>query len=145
MDLATIGAAYEGLKASKQIFSAFFDARVDAEAKPKILAALDQLGNAQDALFTLREELFRLQAVNDELRKQLAAAESWESRAALYQLDKTSGGAVVYRYNAQPEHFACPSCFNHRQIQILQDNRTISGKFRCTGCNAEFPVQPHEN
>jgi hypothetical protein len=145
MDLATITAAYEGLKASKQILGAIFEAKVDAEAKPKVIAALEHLGNAQDALFSLREELFRLQSVNDDLRKQLAAAESWAMRAAQYELAKTSGGAVVYKFKAQPEHFACPSCFNSKQIQILQDNRTTSGKFRCTGCSAEFPIQPREN
>jgi hypothetical protein len=74
VDIASITAAYEGLKASKQILGTFFDAKVDAEAKPKILAALDQLGNAQDALFSLREELFKLQASSDQLRKELTDA-----------------------------------------------------------------------
>jgi hypothetical protein len=92
MDLATITAAYEGLKASKQILGAIFEAKVDAEAKPKVIAALEQLGNAQDALFSLREELFRLQSVNDDLRKQLAALESWDARG-------TNGGTNGVRHH----------------------------------------------
>jgi hypothetical protein len=145
MDIATISTvAYEGLKVSKQIFSAIFEAKVYAEAKPKVLAALEQLGNAQDALFGLREELFKLQTENAALRKQLTEAQSWEARAGQYQLAQTAGGAVVYKFNGKPEHFACPSCFNKQQVHILQDNRTMSGQFRCTGCKAEFPVKPVE-
>lgn len=145
MDIATISAAYEGLKTSKQILGAIFEAKVDAEAKPKVIAALEQLGNAQDALFSLREDLFKLQAENDTLRRQLAEAQSWEARSKQYQLARTTGGAVVFRFNGDPEHFACPSCYNKQQIHILQDNRAVSGKFRCTGCAAEFPVNPREN
>lgn len=144
MDIATVGAAYEGLKASKQILGAFFEAKVDAEARPKVLAALEQLGNAQDALFALREELFRLQTDNEALRRQLAEAQSWEARTNQYKLARTAGGAVVYKFNGDPEHFACPSCFNKQEIHVLQDNRTMSGKFRCTGCAAEFPINPRE-
>jgi hypothetical protein len=140
MDIATITAAYEGLKASKQILGAAFDAKVDAEARPKVIAALEQLGNAQDALFSLREELFRLQSANQELRLQLTQAESWESRAKQYTLVRTKGGAVVYKFTLEPEHYACPSCYNKHEIHVLQDNRTMTGKFRCTGCEAEYPI-----
>ena len=145
MDFTTITAAYEGLKTSKQILGAIFDAKVDAEAQPKVIAALEQLGNAQDALFALREELFKLQTENDALRRQLSEAQSWVVRSSQYNLVQTDGGAVVYKFNADPKHFACPSCFNKQQLQILQDNRTISGEFRCTGCNSEFPVNPYKN
>lgn len=92
----------------------------------------------------MREELFRLQGENDALRKELAASEEWQKRSTSYQLTMTTGGAIVYRYNAEPEHFACPSCFNTKTIQILQDNRTYSGKFRCTGCSAEYPINPRQ-
>ena len=145
MDIATISAAYEALKISKEIFSSILDAKIDAGIKQKINSAMSQLGSAQDTLFSLREELFRLQSSNDELRKQLSSLESWQNVAGQYDLTKTSGGAVVYKYKAEPAHYACPSCYNQKQIQILQDNRTISGKYSCKGCNAEFPIDPKEH
>lgn len=141
MDIATIAAAYEGLKTCKEIFRAFIDTKVDAEVKPEILAALEKLGNAQDTLFSLRDELFKLQATNEELRKELAISQSWEEISSKYQLTKTSGGAVVYESNSGLNHYICPSCYNLKQIQILQDNRSNSGKFRCTGCNSEYPIE----
>lgn len=145
MDVASITGAYQGLKAAKDILGALFDAKVDAEAKPKILEALQKLGEAQDTLFALREELFSLQATNNQLRQEISDSKSWQAKAGQYELVKTTGGAVVYRFTGQPEHFACPSCFNSKQIQILQTNRTISGKYRCTGCTSEFPVDPHSS
>lgn len=144
MDIVAITAAFEGLKASKQIVTALFDAKVDAEAKPKIIAALEQLGNAQDTLYELRDELFKLQSKNEELRKELAVLEAWEVRASQYEVQQTEGGAIVYKFKALPLHYACPSCFNKHQLQFLQDNRTISGKFRCPGCEVEYPINPRQ-
>ena len=142
MDVATITGAYQGLKAAKEILSAAFEAKVDAEAKPKVLEAIQKLGDAQDTLFALREELFALQEANNALKQQIAEAASWKERADQYELVKTSGQAVVYKFKGQPEHYACPSCFNSQNIHILQTNRTMSGKYRCTGCNSEFPIEP---
>lgn len=144
MDVASITGAYQGLKAAKEILGAAFDAKVDAEAKPKVLEALHKLGEAQDILFALREELFSLQEANNALRKEIAESASWQSKADQYELTKTPGEAVVYKFNGRPEHFACPSCFNSKTIHILQTNRTMSGKYRCTGCGSEFPVEPQK-
>ena len=142
MDVASITGAYQGLKAAKEILGVLFDAKVDAEAKARIVDALQKLGEAQDTLFALREELFTLQASNNELRQEIAEAKSWQVKADRYELAKTAGEAVVYKFKDQPEHFACPSCFNTKQIQILQTNRTLSGKYRCNGCKSEFPIEP---
>jgi len=70
---------------------------------------------------------------------------AWSERLGSYDLTKTAGGAVVFKFKGQPEHFACPSCANNRKLEILQDNRTMSGKFRCAACKAEYPINPREN
>jgi transposase-like protein len=144
MDAASVIGAYQGLKAAKEILSAAFEAKVDAEAKPKVMDALQKLGDAQDTLFALRDELFSLQEANNKLKLQLAEATAWQARVDQYELTRTAGGAIVYRFKAEPEHYACPSCFNAKAIHILQPNRTSSGKYRCTGCTSEFPVEPQQ-
>ena len=103
MDVASITGAYQGLKAAKEILGAVFDAKVDAEAKPKVLEALQKLGDAQDTLFALREELFSLQETNNALRQQIAESASWQNKADQYELMKTPGEAVVYKFKGQPE------------------------------------------
>ena len=140
MDATSLAGAYQGLKAAKEILGALFDAKVDAEAKSKILEAQTRLGEVQDALFSLREQLSELQEDRSALRKELGAAKAWEDRAAAYELLSTQGGAVVYSFKEQPEHFACPSCFNKHEVHILQDNRVMVGTYRCPGCSSNFPV-----
>jgi predicted RNA-binding Zn-ribbon protein involved in translation (DUF1610 family) len=142
MDIGSITAAYNGLKVGKEILTSLLEAKIESEAKAKVNEALSRLGTVQDTLFELREESFRLQSENEALRKQLTQYENWEKQFTQYALQKTPGGGIVYAFKGQPEHFACPSCINKREIQILQDNRTMSGKFRCPGCENEFPVNP---
>ena len=140
MDAVSLAGAYQGLKAAKDILGVLFEAKVDAEAKSKILEAQTRLGEVQDALFVLREQLSELQGDRDTLRSELADAKAWEDRATAYELSSTQGGAVVYKFKRQPEHFACPSCFNKHEVHILQDNRVMAGTYRCPGCSSNFPV-----
>lgn len=142
MDIASLTGAIQSLKAAKQLVGAAFDAKVDAEVKVKIGEAMERLGEAQEGMFELREDLHRLQNERDDLKKSLQALESWVTRSGSYSLAKTHGGAVVYQFTGEPLHYACPSCFNKHEIHPLQDNRTASGKYRCTGCGAEYPVDP---
>jgi ribosomal protein L37AE/L43A len=140
MDITSITAAYTGLKFGKDVFNTLIEGKVEQETRSKVIEALTKLGQAQDVLFELREELFKYQAENELLRKKIGTSENWQNRLALYELTKTAGGAMVYESKKDPKHFACPSCIEKQQIQILQDNRTLSGIFRCTGCEATFPV-----
>ena len=93
-------------------------------------------------MFQLREELFRLQDENKNLKQRINEQDEWNKRIENYELTKTAGGAIVYKSKEGTEHYICPSCKEKREIHILQDNRTQSGKFRCVNCNAEFPINP---
>lgn len=144
MDFATISGAYQGLIATKEILSGLFDAKVSSEANQKIYEALHRLGESLDTLYGLREELFKLQDENNRLRQEITYAKNWDAKAAQYELTKTEGGAVAYKFKGEPEHFICPSCFNSQQIHILQMTRSRSGMHHCTGCKSEFPIEPEK-
>jgi len=144
MDIASITAAYEGLKVGKNILQSLHKIKVESEAKERVNEVMSKLGEAQDTLFTMREELFKLQSENESLKKIISESENWDKKISEYELIKTSGGAVVYKYKKEPEHYVCPSCVSKNIIEILQDNRTISGKFRCVGCKSEYPINPKE-
>lgn len=145
MDIAMVGAAYTGLKFAKEALQVALGYKIETETRAQITAALEKLGAAQDSLFELREELFRLQSENDGLRQQLAARDNWETVKAQYQLQETSGGAVVYESAGPPKHYACPVCFAKNTIQILQDRRVIAGLFDCPSCKAAYPVKPQKS
>jgi len=144
MDLASITTAYEGLKLGKNILNSLLDIKVESEAKERVNEVMSKLGEAQDTLFSMREELFRLQTDNENYRKQIEKSDNWENKLSQYELVTTSGGAVVYKFKENPEHYICPSCVSKHMVEILQDNRTISGKYRCVGCKSEFPIKPQE-
>ncbi|MEE1949261.1 hypothetical protein V0R48_09770 [Pseudomonas alcaligenes] len=145
MDYAAINGVVQTINLTKQLAKAAFDGKVDAEAKAKIGEALERLGEIQDGMFQMRESLSRLQQERDELRRKLDAADFWQQRASVYSLTQTEGGAVVYASTSLPIHYACPSCFNKQEIHPLQDNRTRTGKYRCTGCSAEYPIMPRQD
>jgi hypothetical protein len=144
MDAASILTAYNGLKYVKDSLGTLVQGKIEIETQARINEALSKLGAAQDTLFELREELFRLQGENAKLSGQLAQEKAWQAKASTYELAKTSGGAVVYQFRGTPEHYACPACMNEQKVQILQDNRTMSGKYRCVACEAEYPVNPQQ-
>jgi hypothetical protein len=145
MDFASIMAAYEGLKAGKEILGGLLQTKIEKEVRDKISEVQKKLGEAQDTLFGLREELFRLQSENDALRKQISEHENWEGQLAQYSLTNTSGGAVVYASKGTPTHYACPNCITERKIQILQDLGPYSGGFVCPGCKHIFRIRPPKN
>ena len=145
MDITSITAAYSGLKAAKDIFTNVAGLKIETDTIAKINDAVKKVSDAQDALFEVREELFRLQDENNNLKKQITEQNEWNSRLENYELVKTPGGAVVYKSKQGTEHYICPTCKEKREIHILQDNRTISGKYRCVNCKAEFPVDPQKS
>jgi predicted RNA-binding Zn-ribbon protein involved in translation (DUF1610 family) len=139
-----IQTAITSLGAVRDLVKVGFDAKVDAKASEKVIDAMGRLGQASDTLYALRDELFRLQAENTELKRDAEKSQAFAARLEGYELTKTAGGAIVWRFKADPEHYACPSCLNDGRIEILQTNRTRSGKYRCTvkDCGAEYPVEP---
>jgi len=145
MDIGSIKLAYDGLKSAKDIFSAFDDLKNEAESIAKVNEAVKQVGLAQDTLFELREELFRLQNENQKLREVSLERENWDKQFSNYELVTTEGGAVVYKSRTGVEHFICPSCVTKRQIHPLQDNQNVSGRFSCPSCSITFPVIKKEN
>lgn len=144
MDVSEIGLAYTGAKFIKEVLSGILNTKINAAAKEKINEALEKLGTVQDSLFNLREELSKLQTENYELKEKLKTAEDWNDKVTKYELKQTAGGAVVYRFKAEPKHYICPSCLNKREIQILQDRRIKAGVFYCPGCGKRFPINREE-
>ena len=138
VDIATIGAAYTGLKFAKDALQVALGYKIETETRTQITAALEKLGGAQDTLFELREDLFRLQEENAQLRRDVAARDEWEIQKARYTLTQTAGAALVYACAGPPQHFACPLCFASKAIQILQDVHDQRGTFHCPNCKTYY-------
>jgi hypothetical protein len=140
MDIATFTSAYSSLKIAKDIFQGFSDLKMESDSIGKINEAVKKVGEAQHALFQLRDDLFRLQEENNSLKITIRDSTLWEDKIAEYDLVKTVGEAIVYKYKNEPEHYICPSCTSKKSIQILQDNKSPSGSFSCNGCSSHYTI-----
>lgn len=140
--ISTAMAAWEGIKATKEILGTALKATADFKAKEEILTAQEKIGDVQDRLFELRDQLNQLQNEKRDLADKLREAEAWAEKVGQFELAKASGGAIAYKFKGEPVHYACPSCLNSKQIQPLQFNNAWSGVFTCQGCKANYQLEP---
>lgn len=89
-----------------------------------------------------------LQGENRTLKDKLREQEVWTARASKYELVVAPGGATVYRSKESPQHYACPVCYEAKQIQILQDGRAVARahkmvheRARARWCTTQLPHQ----
>ena len=133
--------AFEAVRSAKKGLEKYVDLKAEIQSQEAVTGALERLGAALDSLFDLREALSDLQDDNAQLKDRLRSYETWDQRASEYALTRTRGGAVVYRSDGPPEHFACPSCYERREIQVLQESTGFASA-SCPGCRAKFMVKP---
>ncbi|XKH00300.1 hypothetical protein LG325_09310 [Marinobacter nauticus] len=147
MDITAIKGAYDGFKHTKEIFQTLLDAKIDAEAKEKVSAAMKTLMEAQDSLFNAQSVMFSLQEENQALKQKVGELQEWRIKMDSYELVEAPGKAVVYKFKGDPEHYACPSCMVEKRISILQSRSVVSGVFGCPhpDCKAEYQVNPYNN
>jgi predicted RNA-binding Zn-ribbon protein involved in translation (DUF1610 family) len=141
MDPATIRLGFDAIAFARSALDGLVDKKAGQKASQAITEAMDKLGQAQDVMFQLREALATYQEENISLRESIRSMEDWEKRISTYELQSTPGGAVVYRSSQGVEHFACPSCTENREIQILQDRRVYSGEYQCPKCQACYTIK----
>lgn len=105
------------------------------ELQERITELREAILNAKDEVISLREE-------NQTLRMQVRAQESWETKAAHYELVAMPGGALIYESAGPPPHYACPKCFEDHHIHILQDPHSTGQILNCVNCKSNFRVTP---
>lgn len=123
MDVSSISTAFASAKALKEIVQAMAQLTVANESLGRINEARTQVDSLLDSLFQAREDLFRLQSENQELKQKIAVHDAWEKEMARYKLVTTAGGATVFEsVTDSPKHFVCPTCFANKTIIPLQTN-----------------------
>lgn len=138
-----IGMAISGLKAAREMLTAVVDGKNEIATMDRVLDAIRKLGDAQDNLYQLREELLSKQGEVADLKQQLDDRGRWEKEAARYHLVKAPGGATVWEAPDPVYHYACPACFGKQRISILQDQRRYEGSFACPepSCKATYFIK----
>ena len=138
MDMTSIAAAITGIRFAKDTVQTFVDYKVEEGSQAKVSAVLEKLAIAQESLFDVRDELFRLQSDNEQLRQDLKSRDDWDARKARYQLERTETGVMVWGSTFEPKHFVCPVCFERREAHMLQPRGTI---LDCPACKASYQAR----
>lgn len=143
--IAGIGSALTSLKAGIDLAKGALDAKVEAEVRRKVVDVMDALIAAQTQVLDARMQMDDLVDDNRKLRRELEEREDWKQRVGRYELVKTPGGGMVYRFKDQPPHYVCPACYEDRKLYVLQDGKGLSGTWNCSGCGKYFRVDPARN
>jgi hypothetical protein len=87
MDTASVTAAITSARFIKDFLEVVIGYKIENESNAKINEALKQAGAVYDTLYTLREELFRLQTENQELQQKLRTQE-FEKNQRIEELEE---------------------------------------------------------
>jgi hypothetical protein len=141
MEIATLSAGLGAARAAYQGLKTVLETKSQIAADQRVLDALTKLGSALDAIYDLRDELFRLQDENRALKDAQREHDDWSRKAAAYVLVEAPGGAVVWKSEGPPPHYACPRCFEDRKAYQLQNRQIVTtGEYGCPGCGKSFRV-----
>ena len=140
MPIAEFTAAATAFKTAREMVGLAFDAKVDAERRDARLQAMNQLLDAQEKMFGLREVL---DAMQDEIRSLKEAERSrneWSEKANEYVLVQGPGGAWVQQSKIDPTRYSCPVCMGKKVLTVLQPRGQYSGRQDCFVCEQGFQV-----
>jgi hypothetical protein len=135
-----ITAAIASIKALSDGIRLAFDAKVDADVQAARIAVMDQLGKAQDTLYDLRDELFRIQSENEELKRTAGSSAKWDETFAQYEFVQSPGGAYAFRSRTDANLFACPTCMHDKRVSALQPRGAMPSNRWCLVCEKSYTV-----
>lgn len=139
--LAEFNAAAQSLKALGDLVRMTVDLNNSSAVTMALLKVQEEFLVAQGTALAAQEKISNLLSEIDGLKEELRHVKDWEERVKAYELTTTAGGAVVYRFKGEPGYFVCPSCYEKRTIEILQDKGGSFGYYECPGCKVEYQVK----
>lgn len=133
MGLSALNTAFNMAKGLKDIDDTVRRNAAVIELQENILAA-------QQAQAALIERI-------GELERKVADFETWERQKERYELKKLPVAVYLYALKdgvtpAEPPHYACPKCYEHRKRSVLHGSAVESGieTFHCHECDSRFHV-----
>jgi hypothetical protein len=153
MDVSTISAALSSFNALKDIAQSMVGLRDAVAFQDKLIEFQGKLIEAQTSVFAVNEERTRLLSRVNELERQIAALEGWQSEKQRYEMKLTASGSIIYSLKVdatptEPPHNICPSCYQSGRKSILQTmprtgpsmSLRIPPQYRCSVCKAEIVI-----
>lgn len=154
MDMVAIAGALNSLKITKELVEAIIGLR-DAQAIDVKRREIDaKLGDAQQIILTVQQELLAEMNKRHNLEKELMRFEGCEAEKKRYQLKETAPGSFAYAVKPscqgeEPMHYLCATCYHRHKISVLQVIPHNSARatlgfsanvYRCSDCGCQATV-----
>lgn len=148
MDITSISAAINSLKAAKDIIQGMMKLKSSADVQTKVIELQNQIllaqGNALDAKTEYSSLLDRVEA----LQKELVRLKAWEQERTNYVLKEVSSGNFAYVLKdstkaEEPQHWLCCQCFNDGYKSVIQfsGHKEFHRVFLCNRCKTTLLVR----
>lgn len=150
MDITTLAAAQESVKALFSLAKVATAATVDHELKEKLIEIQTGILEAQAKLGDAQAERLDLLHQVAELREKVRQYESARASLDSYQLYEIDQGKFLYKYKGGGQgdvaHFACPTCHNAGNVTVLQTSKTGERQtcYVCKTCKFALYVGPSD-
>jgi hypothetical protein len=153
-DVAAIGGAFQSLRAAFEIGKALLDLNISAQVRERISDMNVKIIAAQESsVASYEHQSFLTKRIND-LEKQIADFEAWNTEAEAYELSdlrrKGDPRGSIFAYapkegteQAKIPHFLCAECFQNRHRSPLQ-NQELVGRLPvllCLHCKSIIYLQ----
>ena len=132
MDIGTINAAFGAAKSIKELGKGLLDAKIDAAVKDRFREMLEKIGNFQEALYLLREELLTQQQEKTDLKAKVD-----ELQAKLDQKSKVEFIMPSYWIVDEGEKDGpyCQRCYDVDERLVRLQVKEGDDYWRCSGCS----------
>jgi predicted RNA-binding Zn-ribbon protein involved in translation (DUF1610 family) len=150
MDITTLAAAQESVKALFSLAKVATAATVDHELKARLIEIQAGILEAQSKLGDAQAERLDLLHQVAELRDKVRQFENAHAALDAYKLHEIDSGKFLYKYiNSGPDgidHFACPTCFDAGKVTVLQSKKTGTNQsyYSCNTCKFGLSVGPSD-
>ncbi|WP_019865682.1 hypothetical protein [Methylovulum miyakonense] len=131
---------------ANNLIKAILDARDTLASLEKLNALQAEISSINTGYFSLLQQNTSMLAEVDNLKKEIARFETWESEKTRYKLTQIGMGVVAYALkeaeaNGEPPHWVCTNCFGKSKKFILNGTfhnnivtHMCSRDYKCTEC-----------
>jgi len=149
--MTIVSSALASFNHANNLIKAIFELKVDSATIDKVTAIQSELASVQNGYLALIQQNTSLVTEKDDLKKQIAELETWETERQRYELQNVAPEVCAYvikesARGSEPLHWLCCKCYNESKKGIFNlFSEYASGKtYRCTICNSDLHV-PNQN
>jgi len=147
-DMTILTSVASSLKAAGEITKAMMSLRDISLIQGKVIELQSLILAAQSDALTAQESQFSLLDRVRELEDRHSILAAWDQEKEKYELEQIAPNVFVWKLKSGPQglgvsHKVCPTCFQRKQVSILQQETMHPGRavvLVCKECGSDFYI-----